>query len=522
MEPGGFERILGSERGVAYGRFLEWSVGEGFVLAVVELRRPAQREALAKATSAAVAKLCTARLDSLGDRSLRALLEEACPSPEETSVLMLTHLEESQDAARICAELNVHRDELARRFALPWVLLVHPAAALALQRDAPDFCDFAGLWLPEEPGDGAEPLLEQAIRVLATSGVSPHHLSPDATPPTDLLSLAREAAALGHVDQAADLLAQYDMKHPGERAHDVRRVYMDGLLLRVRGRFAEAIARFDEALELCEMSGDPHMRGVLLDEIAQVYVLQGDLAAARHLERDALELFEQSGDRRRRAASLHQLSVIEGRLGHDVKARELEEKSLQLSEELGDQVGRTISLHHLAVIEGDHAKARELLHELLVNSDKLGDRNIRLASLRKLAALATNDGNYAEARELLRKSLELSEEMESAVYRSVVLRDLATVACLEGNYAEAMAASRESLKLSEEFGMKDDQAALLLMLGLLEADQGQIERSVALVREGVDILEELDAANLVEAKELLHRLESFSVADMPNGSQQRG
>ncbi|WP_437728560.1 tetratricopeptide repeat protein [Sorangium sp. So ce861] len=339
-EPGRFEQVLGPERGVAYRRFVEWSVGAGFMLAV-----------------------------------------------------------------------DVHRDELARRFALPWVLVVHPAAALALQRYAPDFCDFAGLWLPEEPGEEAEPLLEQAIRSPATSG-STVRLSPDVTmTPNDLLSLAHEAAVLGHLDQAADLLAQYDMKHPDARAHDVRRMHMDGLLLRIRGHLAEALARLQAALDLGEANGDRPMIAALLEEIAHVRMAQGDLTAANHLVRRALELFEQVGDQRNRAASMYQLSTIELLLGKQTEALQLARESQKLSEGLGDQVGRSRSLHHLSVIErrmGNHAKARELLRESLMISDELGDWNGRFASLLQLATLASHEGDYAEARERLREALKPS------------------------------------------------------------------------------------------------------------------
>lgn len=406
-EPGRFEEILGPERGAAYRRFLEWSVGEGFMLAVVEVRWPAQREALAAATRAEVPRLCVARLASLGARPVRILLEEVCPSPAEISVLMLTHLEESDDAARICAELNVHRDELARTFALPWVLVVHPAAALALQRDAPDFCDFAGLWLPEEPGEGAEALLEQTIPSQEVSGGSTVRLSPDSTTPNGFLSLAHEAAALGYVDQAEDMLAQYDMMHPDARTQDAQRVHMDGVLLHIRGQMTEALTRFHAALELCETTGDRHMKAVLLNEVAQIHMIQGDLAAARQLEREALELLKQIGDQRNVAALLHQMSVIEWRLGNATKARDLAQESIALSEELGDQVGRAMSLHHLSIIEermGNCAKARELARESLIVSDRLGDRNGRFASLHQLAALGIRQSNYAEARELLRES----------------------------------------------------------------------------------------------------------------------
>ncbi|WP_437718467.1 tetratricopeptide repeat protein [Sorangium sp. So ce448] len=517
-EPGDLERILGPERGAAYRRFLEWSVGEGFMLAVVEVRRPVQREALAAATRAAVPSLCIARLTSVGAQPIRTFLEEACPSPEETSVLMLTRLEESDDAARICAALNVHRDELARRFALPWVVVVHPAAALALQRHAPDFCDFAGLWLPEEPGEAMDPILDQAFLSPTASFVAPHHLGADPTRiPKGLLSLAHEAAVSGHVDQAADLLAQHDMKHPDARAHDARRVHVDGVLLAVRGELTQALARFHAALKLCEATNDATMRAVLLNEVAQVHALQGDLAAARRFVQAALELFEKLGNQRGRAASLQQLSIIEGGLGDNAKAQELARESLQLIEELGDQVGRAASLLELSFIEarmGNHAKAQELARESLALGDTFGNLIVRFASLHRLATLAIRQGNHSEARELLDESLKLSEKMGSATCRLAVLRELGNILCLEGNFAEARDLWRESLKISEELGVKSTRATSLMMLGIVEAVQGQTGHGLALVREGIGILEEINATAAAKLKDALRGLETISSADL--------
>ncbi|WP_437321123.1 tetratricopeptide repeat protein [Sorangium sp. So ce385] len=516
-ELGTFEQILGPDRGAAYRRFVEWSVGAGFALAVVEIRHPAHREALAAATRAAVPSLCLARLDSLGARPVRTQIEEVCPAPAEASVLMLTHLEESRDAARISAELNVHRDEFARRFALPWVLVVHPAAALALQRDAPDFCDFAGLWLPNEPNEGAEPLLEQALRSPTATSGSTVRLSLGATnTPNDMLSLAHEAAIFGHVDRSADLLAQYDMKHPDARDHDARRVHLDGLLFRIRGRFDEALARFYAALELCKEAEDRYMRGGLLNEIAHIRRVQGDFADAQRLEREAMDLLKEPEDQKNRAASLRQLSFFQERSGNNSEALRLAAESLKLSEDLGDQLGIFSSLYQLSLLEGrmgNHARARDLARESLAISDKLGDRNGRFQSLQQLAIIAYRESNYSVARELLHEALRIADEIGNPIYRLMTLQGLATVALLEGNRKKSQELWSESLELSEALGAKENHATSLVSLGLLEADQGRIERGLALVRQGVEILERLEAAHLPEVKEILRVLESLSAAN---------
>lgn len=63
---------------------------------------------------------------------------------------MLRALEEHRERRRLSRELNVLRDQLARRWAVPWVVIIHPMALLDLEQEAPDFCDFVGLWLRNE------------------------------------------------------------------------------------------------------------------------------------------------------------------------------------------------------------------------------------------------------------------------------------------------------------------------------------------------------------------------------------
>ncbi|XXY49402.1 tetratricopeptide repeat protein [Sorangium sp. So ce269] len=550
-EPGSFERILGPERGAAYRRFLEWSVGGGFMLAVVEIRRPAQREALGAATGAAVPGLCVARLVSVGARPVRTLLEEVCPSSADTSVLMLTHLEEAHDAARICAELNVHRDELARRFALPWVLVVHPVAALALQRDAPDFCDFAGLWLPEEPAERAEPLLDQVLGMTAEPVTRFEPPDPEARTSKNLLALARDAIRLGRFDEALDLLAQYDLSHPEARTSDAERIGVEGLLLRGRGRFAEAVERLEAALSLYKVAGDRRMEAAFLNELVRTHMLQGDLAAALPLQREVLDIIprdgsrsdlassqlrlaimdgsqesrataadlvreslklsEQMDDRGGRASSLFELALLEELQGNDATAAELLRESLKLSEQLGDREWQEVTTRQLAVVEaqqGNDAVAREWLRHSLKLSEELGNLRGSVESLLRLAKIERRQGCYVASRELLRRSLKLSEEMGEGSARIEALQQLAMVAQLEGHFEEASDLLRESLELSEKLGARAKEGVSLFMLGKLLAAKGQ--RSLALVyfRKAAGILAELGITSLADAQEALGRLEA--------------
>ncbi len=146
------EQLLRESSARAYRRFLEWSVGAGFKLAVVEVADRRHRDALVAWTVATVPGTRLLRLDRASQEPLRLPLDQVAAPPGQMSLLVLTHFEDAPKRRLVSAQLNVQRDELARDFAVPWVLLIHPGAALDLQQDAPDFSDFAGLWLGEATG----------------------------------------------------------------------------------------------------------------------------------------------------------------------------------------------------------------------------------------------------------------------------------------------------------------------------------------------------------------------------------
>jgi hypothetical protein len=120
----------------AYQRFLEWSLGMGFKLAIVEVTAPRDRDALLAWTAEVAPGLRVVKLDEGEHRPVWTLIEEGHGEASDARVLALTRLEEASDRARICAQLNIQRDELVRAFPVPWVFVVHPSAAVELHRDA--------------------------------------------------------------------------------------------------------------------------------------------------------------------------------------------------------------------------------------------------------------------------------------------------------------------------------------------------------------------------------------------------
>jgi hypothetical protein len=250
-------------------------------MAVIEVRSPAQRRELLAWTTAEMPGTRVVALDQASGKPLRPLLEQACPSPGGADVLVLTRLEDAVDRIKLCARNNIQRDELVRAFPVPWVVLIHPAAALAMHQHAPDFSDFAGLWLNEEREEGSAHLaaLEQ-LGLESMSLAAPMMPLSAAEGSSGLLGSAYNAIVLSTYDEAVDLLAQYDMRHPQARTREPERIWLEALLLCLRRQPAEALSRLEEARRLCDPAANRKTNAIILGDIARIRAQKGEVDAA--------------------------------------------------------------------------------------------------------------------------------------------------------------------------------------------------------------------------------------------------
>jgi tetratricopeptide (TPR) repeat protein len=156
---------------------------------------------------------------------------------------VLTGLEEAPERLWRCAHLNVQRNQLAKRFPVPWVMLVHPSAAFDLAMHAPDFIDFAGLRMREETTERFERALELAADPYLQAAL--------------LVDIARIRTTKGDVDAA--------------------------------------LALHQEALKVCEDLGDRRSYALALGEIARIQTSKGEVDIALALHEEELKAYDPWG-----------------------------------------------------------------------------------------------------------------------------------------------------------------------------------------------------------------------------------
>lgn len=474
----GLEGIFDPDDARAYERFVTWSIGGGFRLAVVEVTAPRDREALLSWTASKVSGVQVVRLDEAEQRTVWSLLEEAWQRPGGASLLALTRLEELQERARICAQLNLQRDEQARAFAAPWVVVAHPAAALDLQQHAPDFCDFAVLWLRARAAESQEIAMvarPHGRSVEVSSGVM------DSVPTgSEHLDAARAALVLGRIDEAVDLLAQHDLQHPGDRTENPARLILEAELLDLRGEPTQALQILDRALQLGGGDDGAALRAAVLVRMGRLHVHLGAPDDALVLYRSAEASAAGAGLRREQAIALGGIARVLALKGHVEQAIRVHEERLQIFEQLGDERARALTLGDLARIlafKGDLDQALRLHEESLQVFDRIGDRRSRAATLGDIARILALKGDIDQALRLQHEELEALEEMHDRRARAIALLDIALNLTSKGDIDQALRLYHESLQVFEQLGAPSEVARALWAIARIELQKGHSEQA---------------------------------------------
>ncbi|MDI1479027.1 tetratricopeptide repeat protein [Polyangium sp. y55x31] len=512
------EALLGEDDGLVLRRFFEWGVGHGFDLAIVQITTPWKRDALIAWAKANVQGVAVIDLREVGPdkRRLWDVLREATALESGATSLILHGLEEAEAEERIVAQLNVERDELARGFPLPWLLIVHPTAAQVLERKAPDFVDFAGAWMWEEK---PEPLRLELAAIDARYGVTAPMPMRDLGASRELLDKAGKAISDGHLNEAEDLLAQFDLRHPNARNEDPDRLSTGGRLLSVLGSPDEARSAFERALRFLEERGDVLGRAYVLQDLGSLDLSQDRYDEARHHLLSAGALFEEVNDLRGRAYSLHELSGLEAQVGRYEDSRRLCGEAIACFERLNDRWGRAAALHQLAIVEsslGRYEDARQLLREATEIFEQVGNRVGRAAALYQLALIEGIEGRLDEEQRLCREALRISEEVGDLRGRAVGLHKLASLAAAEGRYDEARPLIEQSIALRKRMRDRSGIAMSELLVGLLECAAGRFTEGRELVQAAVDTLQALGAVQAEEARSVLREIDALQHPPTPS------
>ncbi|WP_442944929.1 tetratricopeptide repeat protein [Nostoc sp.] len=261
-----------------------------------------------------------------------------------------------------------------------------------------------------------------------------------------------------------------------------------------KGEVDEAIALYNQALEIYERTGNVQGRAGTLHELGRMYADKGEVEQAIALYNQALEIDERTGNVQGKAATLHQLAILSADKGDVDEAIALYHQSLEITQRIGDVQSKAVTLQQLAGIyakKGEVEQAIALYHQSLEIFERIGNVQGKAATLHKLAIFSANKGEVDEAIALYNQALEIYERIGDVQGKAATLHDLGYIYANKGDVDEAIPLFNQSLEIFERIGDVQGKAATLHQLGFLYANKGDVDEAIALFNQSLEIKERI-------------------------------
>jgi tetratricopeptide (TPR) repeat protein len=204
-----------------------------------------------------------------------------------------------------------------------------------------------------------------------------------------------------------------------------------------KGEITEAIALFQQSLDLTEQIGNVHGKAATLHEMGKLKAYKGEIKAG-------IVLFQQSlaiGDVQSQAATLHELGILKADRGEITEAIAIYEQSFAIDEQIGNVQGQAATLHQLGILKAKEGKieaAINLYQKSLSLKKQIGNVQGQAATLHCLGILKANGGEITEAIALFQQSLAIKKQIGYIQGQAMTLSWLGHIAEQQGNYNQAL------------------------------------------------------------------------------------
>ncbi|MEJ6486921.1 tetratricopeptide repeat protein, partial [Nostoc punctiforme UO1] len=157
---------------------------------------------------------------------------------------------------------------------------------------------------------------------------------------------------MGEVDRALNYYEQALNLCPTEDERELALIYHYlGILKADKGEVNEAIALYNQSLEIAERIGNVQDKAATLHYLGNIYANKGDVDEAIALYNQSLEIAERIGNVQSKVTTLYQLGNIYANKGDVDEAITLYNQSLEIAERIGDVQSKAATLYQLAILQ---------------------------------------------------------------------------------------------------------------------------------------------------------------------------
>lgn len=307
--------------------------------------------------------------------------------------------------------------------------------------------------------------------------------------PRFLLHRGKIHALRGEHDQAMALHDQADeaFRSSGDYAGQAHALAMKGFVLRFQGRYTEAIARSEEALQLIKGATEEELSAMALAHrnTGLCHFRLGQLRRGRTALEEALDSYEALDSAYDVGMVHHDLGLGHNLMGDLEGAAEHYQAALQCWEQFGSPGPWANTLNSLGVIyhtQGRYTEAAETLEEALSKARAVGDQRVEAYIWASLGDLFRDQGTYEQARQAYTQALETAERGRVGFIQTYSLNGLGTVSRLQGDPTGSRKELLKALELATRHDVEYECGLCHTSLGILAGER----EDLAAAREHLD------------------------------------
>jgi len=252
-----------------------------------------------------------------------------------------------------------------------------------------------------------------------------------------------------------------------------------GEIYRVQGSYSEAMKCFELSSRLDEEMGYMSGKAASLNNMGLVYRAQGNYQGALTRFKEALEIDEEFENLRGKIIHLNNIGAIYDTQGNYPKALKYYKKSLKTTEQLGNLRSKATLLNNIGGIyrmQGNYSESKKQYEEALKITEQLGDLSGKATHLNNIGAIYKEEENYTMALRWFKKALNLFEQLGDLASKATLLNNIGMIYEAQKKYSEALEYFMKALKITEQIGILSGKATLLNNIGMIyEAQENYLE-----------------------------------------------
>ncbi|SDH02821.1 DNA-binding transcriptional activator of the SARP family [Sinosporangium album] len=290
------------------------------------------------------------------------------------------------------------------------------------------------------------------------------------------------------------LLADYAASHEW-KAYCVRLTHEMCEFLDAEGRWAEAVAACEQALQACRELGDARGVAVMLLELGRFRYRVSRRAEAIQLIEEARRTYIGLGDRRGEARTLDRIGLVNMLEGKHRMALAYTEEASALFRTVGDAGGEAGALAHCGLVNaslGRYTQALELLEQALVAYRAIRDRRGEGETLNNLADIQSHRGYHRDAVALYEQSLQIFKEIPGRQNLALLDKNLGEVYQYKGDHQRALEYFTAAIATFQNSGDRYHETEVLICLGRTYLEMGAPDESMIFFEKARDIAEVID------------------------------